>query len=1054
MILARVSLPPKGSTPEGPDESATAPGADVHAFLIADVRGYTAFTQERGDEEAARLAAKFAEVSRVIVDDQGGDVLELRGDEALVVFGSPRSAIRAALALQNRFVDETIADPSLPLTVGIGIDAGEAVPVEGGYRGGALNVAARLCSIARAGEVLASRELVHLARRLDGVRLSHRGRVALKGLDQPVEVVAVHSDERDTVRAIAPHVAKGPPARRRRTRMVLVAGAAAMVLVATLVIVPQLSREAHGGTEIPANSVGILDPESGEVTDTFAMPGQPGAIVSTDDAVWVANPEADTITKIAFGHGVIDTIQVGENPTALAVGDGAVWVVESGVPSVSRIVPRDGSVAATISVGNGPVDVAVDEQGAWVTNRFDGTVTRIDPASGEVAQTIPVGLEPRGIAIGFGAVWVALAGSNAVVSIDPETGSVTQSIGVGSAPGAVAVDMDSSSVWVANTQDDTIMAIDPDTGRVTSVVEVGDGPSAIAVLPGAVWVSNEADGTLSKIAPESGSVSGVSIGTAPRGLAVGAGDLWISVGGTATTHRGGTLRLFSQERPKSLDSAVAFNVFSAPVQRLTGDGLVGFKAVGGIDGTTLVPDLATSLPGPTDGGRMYTFQVRPEIAYSTGEVVAPSDFRRAIERGFALSEWRTYASLYGGIVGAAACSQTRDACVLSEGIETDDAAGTVTFHLVEPDPEFLYKLAMSFAYPIPPSVPDEEQATEGTPGTGPYMLEAPLTPRGLSLVRNHYFSVWAPEAQPAGNVERIEWTFGVEPPAQIEAVAGADADVAMFPLPPGQLEELFVRYAGYVHAAPAPGTFFLTLNTAIPPFDDVRVRRAMNIAVDREHVVEILGGGTVVAPTCQQIPPNFPGYEPYCPYTVDPGPDGLWSGADLEEARSLVRRSGTAGMRVTYEYTPAFGQWSPALAQYVVSLLEGLGYRTSSEQLPVQAFYDPENEFQIALAGWASDYPAASNFIVGQLTCASFLTPEDAFCDPAIDAMVEHALEVQADDPAAAGGLWAEIDRSIVDQAPYVWLVNGNGIDVVADRVGNYQRNPQWGPLLSQLWVR
>jgi class 3 adenylate cyclase len=79
-------------------------------------------------------------------------VLELRGDEALVVFGSPRSAIRGAVALQKRFVEETIEDPSLPLTVGIGLDAGEAVPVEGGYRGGALNVAARLCSLARAGE--------------------------------------------------------------------------------------------------------------------------------------------------------------------------------------------------------------------------------------------------------------------------------------------------------------------------------------------------------------------------------------------------------------------------------------------------------------------------------------------------------------------------------------------------------------------------------------------------------------------------------------------------------------------------------------------------------------------------------------------------------------------------------------------------------------------------------------------------------------------------------------------------------------------------------------
>ena len=180
--------------------------ADVHAFLIADVRGWTAFTQERGDEEAARLAARFAEVTRSVVEAHRGNVLELRGDEALVVFGSPRSAIRGAVALQQRFVEETIADPSLPLTVGIGLDAGEAVPVEGGYRGGALNVAARLCSLARAGEVLASREIVHLARRVDGVRFTERGPAELKGLDKPVHVVAVRSEDRDDAEAIAPFV--------------------------------------------------------------------------------------------------------------------------------------------------------------------------------------------------------------------------------------------------------------------------------------------------------------------------------------------------------------------------------------------------------------------------------------------------------------------------------------------------------------------------------------------------------------------------------------------------------------------------------------------------------------------------------------------------------------------------------------------------------------------------------------------------------------------------------------------------------------------------------
>jgi adenylate cyclase len=119
---------------------------EVRTFLIADVRGYTRFTEEYGDEVAARLAAKFADVVQDGVEARGGKVVEIRGDEALAVFGSARQAIRAAVDLQAQFDEETEADSELPLRVGIGIDSGEAVVLkDGSFRGAALNIAARLC---------------------------------------------------------------------------------------------------------------------------------------------------------------------------------------------------------------------------------------------------------------------------------------------------------------------------------------------------------------------------------------------------------------------------------------------------------------------------------------------------------------------------------------------------------------------------------------------------------------------------------------------------------------------------------------------------------------------------------------------------------------------------------------------------------------------------------------------------------------------------------------------------------------------------------------------
>ena len=125
---------------------------EINAFLVADVRGYTTFTQERGDEAAARLTARFADITREHVEARDGSVIELRGDEALAVFRSSRQAVRAAVELQTGLLQATRAAPDLPLPVGIGLDAGEAVPVESGFRGGALNLAARLCSEAGPGD--------------------------------------------------------------------------------------------------------------------------------------------------------------------------------------------------------------------------------------------------------------------------------------------------------------------------------------------------------------------------------------------------------------------------------------------------------------------------------------------------------------------------------------------------------------------------------------------------------------------------------------------------------------------------------------------------------------------------------------------------------------------------------------------------------------------------------------------------------------------------------------------------------------------------------------
>jgi YVTN family beta-propeller protein len=1044
---------------------------EVLAFLIADVRGYTLFTQERGDEAAAKLAAKFARLAREAVDARGGSVIELRGDEALAVFASPRQAIRAAVDLQDRFVEETLADSSLPLTVGIGLDAGEAVPVEGGYRGGALNQAARLCGLAGAGEILASREIVHLARRVDGVAYADGGDVHLKGLSEPVRVMRVSSEAGDAAARLAPVIAdRAPPtaraggeateapARRRTGRRLAIAGVLLAVLAAAIAVPVVL---AHRGTPalqaIPPDSVGRIDPANGHIVGATPLGRAAGAVAQGEGAVWVVNPDDAMVTRIDPMTGAItDTIAIGGNPEGIAVGHHAVWVVDSAGPFVDRISPDTNSRVAQYPVGNGPIGVAVAFDSVWVTNRLDGTVTRIDQSTGSKQATILVGDAPTGIAASADGVWVANSGSGTAVEIDPSSNAVDHSVNVGNGPGAVAVGP--GGVWVANTLDDTVTRIDPATTAAAATIPVGLGPSSVAFTGGTAWVANQFGGTVSRIDTRTSAVTqSIRTSSAPLGAAAVGGRLWLTVRGTATSHRGGTLRVVGGGNFHPSLDPTTYLVSTWRVLILTNDGLVAFKRVGGEAGAEVVPDLATSLPTPTDGGRTYSFQLRPGLRYSTGMPVRASDILRAFERGYRVENGDqpgnpSIPDYYDVIRGGTACrAHWPKPCDLGAGLEADDAAGTVVFHLTQPDAEFLDKLALPFAVALPPGVPMSGEVTDPIPATGPYMISSYVARSGLTLVRNPRFRQWSAAAQPDGFPDRIEYRWGLSPAEQVRAVQEDRADWMDGDPPVAELPILTTQFAARIHPFQNKQTFYLALNTTKAPFDDIRVRKAVQYAIDRKAALDLYGGPEKGRITCQFLPPNFPGYVPYCPYTVDPNPGGQWSAPDLARAKALVAASGTAGQRVEVWAAPYAIQWGRS----TVGLLHRLGYRAVLKNEPNRYFalaYPPGPGVQAALDGWILDYPSASNFLsLFQCGNSQSLT---RLCDPTVDREIRRAEQAENTNPERAGALWAAVDHRVVDLAAQVDLVNPSGIDFVSNRVGNYQHNPEWGILLDQVWVR
>ena len=843
---------------------------------------------------------------------------------------------------------------------------------------------------------------------------------------------------------------------RLRARRLLAIGSALAVAAAICIVV--VARPWAGGpADLPGNTVGLIGQAGGRVGAPVSV-DSPAGLAYGDGSVWAVDSADGTLWRINPATHAVQPITVGSAPSAVAITGQDVWVSNSGDGTVSRVNATADRTVDTIPVGNVPVAIATGSGGVWVANEADNAVDRIDPATGKVTTNggIPVGARPDGIAAGAGAVWVANGEDGTIQRIDPATGQPGGPVHVGSGPSGIAVTP--GAVWVANSLDLTVMKIDPAAERVTATISVGDGPGSIVAAGNSLWVSDEFGATLDRIDPRTAHVlNTVRLGSSPQGMAAAGSDVWIATRPfPPASHRGGTLTVVDTALPET-DPAMGYNS-GDPILGAAYDGLTAFRRSGGAAGLTLVPDLARTLPRPANGGTTYTFTLRRGIRYSNGHVVRASDFRRGLERQFSFGAVPGY---YEGIVGGSACLKHPKRCDLSAGIISDDATGTVTFHLAQADPDFLYKLALTFAAPAPPGTPDHAiERAPFLPGTGPYMISRVRPNKSVVVVRNPYFRQWSYAAQPAAYLSVIRYEQVGSQNAPESAVMADRADLAL--LLSGNDRSLAVRYPARVYFGLAMGTKLAVLNTRPPPFTNIKARQAVNYAIDRDRIIQLdqVAAGQATA-TCQMLPPDFPGHQSYCPYTTG-ARDGGWHGPDMEKARRLVRESGTRNMSVTVLYNEGDVP-GKAPGSYLVRLLDELGYRASLHSVSDYQFNtdvtNPRTKVQVGIGnGWGPDFPAPSSYFGPLLSCWSADKPGTinwaGFCDPHVDALARQAEAAQLTDPAAARRLWAQADRIVTDQAPYVPLHTIGEAGFVSSRVGNYQQSPVYGPLLDQMWVR
>ena len=487
-----------------------------------------------------------------------------------------------------------------------------------------------------------------------------------------------------------------------------------------------------------------------------------------------------------------------------------------------------------------------------------------------------------------------------------------------------------------------------------------------------------------------------------------------------------TLRLLAHSAAGTLDPQINYTAQYWQLYAITYDGLVAFRKTPGPTGLDIVPDLADAIE---QNGLEYRFHLRPGINFSNGQPLTPKDVVASLNRIFRIRS-PTAETFYGAIAGAPACLATPETCTLS-GVTT--TADTITIRLTRPDPDFLAKLALPHASILPADAPPDDAGTTPIPGTGPYVFAGYDPNDRLQLARNPHFRPWNPDAQPPGKPDQIDYEFGLEDEAEVTAILNGQADW-MFDGPPADRLGQLGAHLDQIHLNPAPALWFVPLNVNIPPFDDPRVRQAVNFAVDRDALVKLFGGPKLATPTCRYLPPGLPGYIPTCPYPHDPA-----------RARALIQSAGAANAPVTLitDDSPV----SRTIGTYLRDVFADIGLdaklRTLSANVQFPYIQNTDHHVQASLTAWYADYPSSANFLIGSFGCTAFVPGSDSspnipgFCDKSIDAQI-------------AAGAYAQADQALTQAAPAIVLFSPRYIDLVSPRVQNYRYHEVFHWLIDQ----
>ena len=490
-----------------------------------------------------------------------------------------------------------------------------------------------------------------------------------------------------------------------------------------------------------------------------------------------------------------------------------------------------------------------------------------------------------------------------------------------------------------------------------------------------------------------------------------------TAGNSATAGKGGEMNATVTSFPDYVDPQLSYTVEGWEVLWNTYVPLLTYRHQKGAAGTDVVPGLAKGMPEISTDGKTYKLTLRPNMKYSDGTPIRATDFTYAIKRLFKANSGGSV--FYEDIVGAKDFAEDKADTIT--GIAADDATGDIAITLDKPNGTFTNVLGLTFAAPVPPSTPLDKEATNNPPpSSGPFMITRVDAPNSLTMERNPQFKT----VQGAGatdvvdaQVDKIIVTQNKNNSAQVTGVEQNTIDYMQSPPDADRLSEVKAKFSDRFRLENSINTYYFWMNNKTAPFNDVRVRQAINYAIDPEALNRVFGGR--LHPSQQILPPGMPGYDEF----------KLFPGPDMGKAKQLLAEANPTDKNITV--------WTDdepdrkRIGEYYHDVLNELGFNAQLKVISGDVYFTTIGntstpDLDTGFADWFQDFPHPDDFFRPLLNGENILpTNNNNFSQVAIaanDAKMDELRTGQLTDEARKQ--YAELDKSYMEQA--VWAPYGN----------------------------